>query len=91
MDVLLQCSKCLEQLHLIKVVHRDVKSENFLMSRNLHDSNVRVVICDFGFSSVANANTVTANTNCGTTSYKAPEVVYNCVNGSRQKKVPHVA
>jgi serine/threonine protein kinase len=75
MDVLIQCSECLEKLHAIGVVHRDVKPENFLLSKNAHDGSVRVVISDFGLSTIIKKQT--GNTNCGTTSYKAPEIVKN--------------
>jgi serine/threonine protein kinase len=87
MEVLVQCSQCLGKLHDIGVVHRDVKPENFLLSRNADYSSVRVVICDFGYSTISGCNK--NSTNCGTTSYKAPEIVQNCCDENLEKAVIH--
>lgn len=85
MDVLVKCSQCLQKLHEIGVVHRDVKPENFLLSRNADLSVVRVVICDFGLSTVFRNNN--SNCNGGTNSYKAPEIIKNNCRIEWQKKV----
>ena len=83
-DVLVQCGQCLQKLHDIGVVHRDVKPENFLLSKDA-DCRLRVVICDFGLSTVVDSNA--KKSNVGTTSYKAPEVVQNRCQRNLAKKV----
>ena len=82
--MLVQCGQCLQKLHDIGVVHRDVKPENFLLSRDA-DCRLRVVICDFGLSIVVDGEA--KKSNVGTTSYKAPEVVQNRCNLKLAKKV----
>ena len=66
------------------MVHRDVKPENFLLSRDA-DCRLRVVICDFGLSIVVDGQA--KKSNVGTTSYKAPEVVQNRCKLNLAKKV----
>ena len=82
--MLVQCGLCLQKLHDLGVVHRDVKQENFLLSRGT-DCRLRVVICDFGLSSITGSQTKSSN--IGTTSYKAPEVVHNRCLPNLAKKV----
>ncbi len=88
MDVLVQCGECLRKLHAIGVVHRDVKPDNFLLTRNVHDGSVRAVISDFGLSSDRSGKNI--NTNCGTTSFKAPEIVKNTWIDPLHNKVTYV-
>jgi serine/threonine protein kinase len=72
----LKCAKCLHALHAIKVVHRDIKPDNFLIKR-MPDQSSHVVLADFGLSTGPNT-AQTPNMNCcGTTSYKAPELFKN--------------
>ena len=63
-SILLQTLQCLEQLHAIPVMHRDVKPENFLVK----DGHVK--ISDFGMSVMADWSKGLS----GTPGYMAPEV-----------------
>ena len=59
----------LEYCHRKKVIHRDLKLENILL-----DSQGVIKIADFGLSGTVNFGQKN-NTNCGTPSYIAPEIV----------------
>ncbi len=83
--MLVQCGQCIKKLHEIGVVHRDVKLENFLLSRDT-DCRLRVVICDFGLSSIAGGSENKIS-NVGTTSYKAPEILQHRCQPNLAKKV----
>ena len=87
--VLVQCGKCLQKLHDLGVVHRDVKPENFLLSMNGDYNSWRVVICDFGLSTICNSPN-NSNTSCGTTPYKAPEIIKDRCQAHWQKKVLYI-
>jgi serine/threonine protein kinase len=72
------------------VVHRDVKPDNFLLSRDVGDHWARVVICDFGLSTIIDSTkriTPRAEAYVGTTSYKAPEIVKEACQVKWSKKV----
>jgi serine/threonine protein kinase len=69
------------------VVHRDVKQDNFLLSRDVGDLWARVVICDFGLSTIIDSITSRAKEYVGTTSYKAPEIVKQACQVKWCKKV----
>ena len=88
-NVLVQCGKCLQKLHDIGVVHRDVKPENFLLSTDGDYSSWRMVICDFGVSTICSSQK-NCNTSCGTTSYKAPEIVQDRCQATLEKKVLYI-
>jgi serine/threonine protein kinase len=60
----------------MKVVHRDIKPDNFLIKK-MPDLNTRVVLSDFGFSTGPETAQTRNGTCCGTTSYKAPELLMN--------------
>ncbi|XP_062510377.1 mitogen-activated protein kinase kinase kinase 7-like [Corticium candelabrum] len=64
---LYQCSKGVEYLHKMRIVHRDLKSPNLL----LVGDGTRLTICDFGTACEAR----THMTNCtGSAAWMAPEV-----------------
>jgi serine/threonine protein kinase len=73
---LLKCGKCLQALHRMQLVHRDIKPDNFLI-RKMPDQTTRVVLSDFGLSTGPKTEQTPEGNCCGTTSYKAPEIVLN--------------
>ena len=64
-----QLISALEYLHLLGVVHRDLKLENLLIDIN---KNLRII--DFGFAKPASSQTV-YTTICGSPAYTAPEIL----------------
>ena len=59
----------IEYLHSLRIIHRDIKTDNVLLT---HDGHVKVA--DFGLSFMGEQQ---ATTICGTPSYMAPEIVMN--------------
>ncbi|KAL2608694.1 hypothetical protein R1flu_027267 [Riccia fluitans] len=66
----LDLSRGLEYLHSMKIVHRDVKSENMLL-----DTKRNVKIADFGVARVEAQNPYDMTGETGTLGYMAPEVL----------------
>ena len=66
MEFLPQAVNALKYARRLRVVHRDIKLENFLLDGN------RLALCDFGLAKFLSQN-VTA-TSLGTASMKAPEI-----------------
>lgn len=64
----------LRYLHLNKVVFRDLKAENLLISKSGH-----IKLVDFGFAKSLGAGR--AQTLCGTPEYMAPEMLLNRKDG----------
>lgn len=58
-------------IHEKNIIHRDIKCDNIFLTRKKNGGFV-CKIGDFGFAKVLNK---TAQTNCGTTLYMAPEVM----------------
>lgn len=65
-----QLIQALKSCHENHVYHRDIKPENLLL-----DSRFQLKVADFGLSSVQERDGVTLQTECGTRSYMAPEVL----------------
>ncbi|KAF9149718.1 hypothetical protein BG015_008463 [Linnemannia schmuckeri] len=65
-------SLALAYLHHKNIIHRDLKGENLLISENM-----RIKVCDFGFSRVEakNAAEMSRISYCGTDGYMAPEIL----------------
>ncbi|GJJ68090.1 hypothetical protein EMPS_00436 [Entomortierella parvispora] len=65
-------SLALAYLHHKNIIHRDLKGENLLIS-----DNMRIKVCDFGFSRVEarNDSEMRRISYCGTDGYMAPEIL----------------
>ncbi|KAG0055230.1 hypothetical protein BGZ83_009285 [Gryganskiella cystojenkinii] len=65
-------SLALAYLHHKNIIHRDLKGENLLIS-----DNMRIKVCDFGFSRVAakDEDEMRRISYCGTDGYMAPEIL----------------
>lgn len=68
----LDIARALAYLHANKIIHRDLKSENLLITENL-----RLKLCDFGFS---RETAITSEDRrrmsfCGTDDYMSPEIM----------------
>ncbi|KAF9087898.1 hypothetical protein BGX23_007797 [Mortierella sp. AD031] len=65
-------SLALAYLHHKNIIHRDLKGENLLISENM-----RIKVCDFGFSRVEAKDAVEMSriSYCGTDGYMAPEIL----------------
>lgn len=62
----------MEQLHMRRIIYRDIKLENILL-----DAEGHIVITDFGLSKQLPHGTDRTHSFCGTIEYMAPEVVRN--------------
>ena len=67
--------KGLSYLHSYGIIHRDIKSENILITYN-KDEELDIRINDFGLSKILGPCEFT-DESCGTLSYVAPEVLLN--------------
>jgi len=68
--VAFQLLSALNYLHIHRVIHRDIKPQNVLISMN---GNLK--LCDFGFARSLSNNTIMLNSVKGTPLYMAPELV----------------
>jgi calcium-dependent protein kinase len=69
--IIRQVFSCIAYLHSIKVVHRDIKSENILLEEKDDLFNIKLI--DFGVATTLNPEGITGT--IGTPSYIAPEVI----------------
>lgn len=65
-----QLFSALQLCHSNLIYHRDIKPENILL-----DGNFQLKLADFGLSTVQEREDVMLQTDCGTKSYMAPEVL----------------
>lgn len=67
-----QLTSAIKYLHSLNIVHRDIKSENILISKHMNFK-----LADFGFAReflMENENDL-SKTYCGSAAYSAPEIV----------------
>lgn len=65
--IAIQIAKGMEVAHLNNIVHRDIKPQNIIISKE-----GKVKVTDFGIAKAINSNTITANT-MGSVHYLSPE------------------
>jgi len=65
-----QLVSALEACHSNNVFHRDIKPENILL-----DANFNLKLADFGLSNITMDSETVLETECGTRSYMAPEIL----------------
>lgn len=70
--IFIQLVRGLRFIHSKKILHRDIKLDNILLSE--HEGELRAKICDFGVSRTINDGE-TINEQCGTPAYIAPEII----------------
>ena len=73
--------KGLKCIHEKNFIHRDIKSENILLSKGSRReaNDICYKIADFGFA--RSIGGVGAKTHCGTEKYMAPEIISNSYYG----------
>ena len=74
-----QIVNAIQYLHKNKIVHRDMKPENLMLTKDMI-----VKIGDFGLSKYFKSKEIRLETNCGSPCYSAPEVL----RGNRYKPIP---
>ena len=80
--ILASSSPTIQYCHSNGVYHRDIKPENLLF-----DHNFQLKIADFGLSAVRSDPLELLQTECGTRSYMAPEVLlHQEYNGGKVRK-----
>jgi serine/threonine protein kinase len=68
--IFFQIVNAIDYIHSNKVVHRDMKPENFMLTEDMI-----VKLVDFGFSSKYVNNKIKLDTNCGSICYSPPEML----------------
>lgn len=67
-SIAIQVAQGIEAAHNNQIIHRDIKPQNILISRE-----GKVKVTDFGIARAASANTVTSNAAMGSVHYISPE------------------
>ncbi|CAI5756727.1 unnamed protein product [Candida verbasci] len=84
-DILYQLTSGLNYLHSLKIVHRDIKPQNILVSlgkSKIAENNVRLLISDFGLckkldNDQSSFRVTTQHAASGTSGWRAPELLLN--------------
>jgi serine/threonine protein kinase len=70
--IFVQLVRGLQFIHSKKILHRDIKLDNILLTDS--EGDIKAKICDFGVSRLMNDGDV-VNEQCGTPAYIAPEII----------------
>jgi len=73
----IQISLALHALHLKKILHRDLKTQNIFLTGNRSQSIFALKLGDFGIATVLNSTHELAKTQIGTPFYMSPELINN--------------
>ena len=74
--MLIQVINGMSYLHVSRrIIHRDLKSNNILLSSLAHDVNTRAMIADFGLATMKKSNSSTAGGVQGSVMWMAPEII----------------
>eukprot|EP00421_Protoceratium_reticulatum_P063817 CAMPEP_0168402362 /NCGR_PEP_ID=MMETSP0228-20121227/23581_1 /TAXON_ID=133427 /ORGANISM="Protoceratium reticulatum, Strain CCCM 535 (=CCMP 1889)" /LENGTH=794 /DNA_ID=CAMNT_0008415945 /DNA_START=87 /DNA_END=2469 /DNA_ORIENTATION=+ len=72
-----QISLALHALHLKKILHRDLKTQNIFLTGNKSQNMFALKLGDFGIATVLDSTTELAKTQIGTPFYMSPELINN--------------
>jgi polo-like kinase 1 len=71
LSIISQILKGVDVIHRSKIVHRDLKLENIFVKK----TEKHGLVCKIGDFGLARFVEMTANSNCGTQNYMAPEIL----------------
>ncbi|SCV71698.1 BQ2448_3286 [Microbotryum intermedium] len=83
-----QITSGIRHLHKLKIVHRDIKPQNILVSTSKHHGGLRMLISDFGLCKKLDVDESsfqqTMNHAAGSFGYRAPEVLLGLVDPEQE-------
>ncbi len=76
MVIAIQCCFAIQKLHNRKIVHADIKPENFMIRANGHQVNIKTIDYDFSKILAKGQKSFQDTEAMGTPEYVAPEIIY---------------